>query len=165
MSRAFVKEDSDAPSPPPLERPVSSAPNLVTSRGLRLIAEEIGRLERAIADAGGDEEAAANLRRDLRYWSMRSASAQPVETDAEPHAVGFGTRVVICRGGRTSAIEIVGEDEADPGKGRIAWTSPIAQAIDGAEVGDSVPFETGGRSEAIDIVAVTRGEDAGSAPA
>ena len=156
MSRAFVKEDSDAPPPPPLERPVSSAPNLVTPRGLRLIGEEIARLEAAIA-ATGDEQALALLRRDLRYWSTRSASARPAAPDPEPSAAAFGTRVTIRRGGETGKIEIVGEDEADPARGRIAWTSPLARALDEAEPGEIVELEAGGKVERIEVLAVGPG--------
>jgi transcription elongation GreA/GreB family factor len=153
MSRAFVREDSEAPPPAPIERPVSSAPNRVTPRGLRLIGDEIGRLEAAIA-ATEDEEALAMLRRDLRYWSTRSASAQPVEPDPDPQAAGFGTRVAIRRGGETSEIRIVGEDEADPAEGRIAWTSPLARALDEAEPGETVEMEAGGRVEKIEVLGV-----------
>ena len=72
MSRAFVKEDNDAPLPPPLERLVSSAPNLVTPRGAQLIEDEVARLEAALAAAPEAEEETA-LRRDLRYWIARHA--------------------------------------------------------------------------------------------
>ncbi len=104
MSRAFVKEESDAPPPPPLERPVSNAPNRVTPRGLRLIEEEVARIETALAD-GPDDGQAALLRRDLRYWTTRRASAQPVPPDPAPEAAGFGTRLTIKRGGAVSEIE------------------------------------------------------------
>jgi transcription elongation GreA/GreB family factor len=156
MSRAFIKEDSDAPLPAPLERPVSNAPNRVTPRGLRRIGEEIARLEADVA-ASEDEESLALLRRDLRYWSIRSASAQVIEPDAEPEAVGFGTCVVIRRGGEVSELEIVGEDEADPAEGRIAWTSPLARALDEAEPGEKVEMEAGGRTEKIEVLAVRPG--------
>jgi transcription elongation GreA/GreB family factor len=152
MSRAFVKEDS-APEPPPLERPISSAPNKVTPRGLRLIEEEIARLEAAMA-AGPEAEEEAQLRRDLRYWSARSASAQPVEPDPAPQAAAFGTRVTIRRGGETSTIAIVGEDEADPAEGLVAWTSPLARALDEAEPGETVEMEAGGRIETIEVIGV-----------
>ena len=33
-------------------------------------------------------------------------------------------------------LRIVGEDEADPAAGRIAWTAPVAQALLGAEAGE-----------------------------
>jgi transcription elongation GreA/GreB family factor len=159
MSRAFVKEDSDMPEPAPLDRPISTAPNKVTPRGLQLIDEEIARLEAAIA-AEADEPAAAMLRRDLRYWSARSASAQVIEPDAAPAAAGFGARVTIRRGGETSEIEIVGEDEADPAEGKVAWTSPLAQALDEAEPGETVEMEAGGRSEKIEVIGVARADSA-----
>jgi transcription elongation GreA/GreB family factor len=153
MSRAFVKEDSDAPPPEPLGRAISTAPNKVTPRGLRLIGEEIARLETALAEEP-PEEVAALLRRDLRYWSARSASAQPVAPEPDAQSVGFGALVTIRRGGTTSAVEIVGEDEADPAAGRIAWTSPLARALDEAEAGDIVELDAGGRIKQIAVVAV-----------
>jgi transcription elongation GreA/GreB family factor len=152
MSRAFVKEDDDAPPPPPLERPVSAAPNRVTARGYRLIEEEIAGLEAALG-AGQDPEVEARLRRDLRYWTARRASAQPVPHNPEPRAAGFGARVTFRRGVATQVIEIVGEDEADPAAGRIAWTSPLARALDGAAPGETV--ELG--DEAIELLAVAAG--------
>jgi transcription elongation GreA/GreB family factor len=156
MSRAFVKEDGDAPEPAPLERPISSAPNRVTPRGFKLIEEEIARLEAEIGEAE-DEAAIAPLKRDLNYWSARSASAQLVEPDPAPEAAGFGTRITIRRGGETSEIIIVGEDEADPAQGLIAWTSPLAQALEEAEPGETVEMEAGGRSEPIEVLAVAAG--------
>ena len=53
MSRAFVKEDDGAGPGVLPELPVSSAPNLVTARGLRLIEDRIAELEAALA--GSDE--------------------------------------------------------------------------------------------------------------
>lgn len=148
MSRAFVKEDSDVP-PPPLERAVSSAPNLVTVRGARLIEEEIASLEARIAEAPDAEEADL-LRRDLRYWQTRRATAKI--TSANGEGAGFGTRLRIRRGGAEQEIMIVGEDEADPGAGRIAWTSPLARALDGAEPGETVELHAGGRSEPVELL-------------
>ena len=158
MSRAFVKEDDQAPPAPPIERPVSSAPNQVTPRGARLIDVEIERLEAALGTEPGEDEEAL-LRRDLRYWTTRRASAQLVEPVQAPEAVAFGTRVTIRRGGETQQVEIVGEDEADPGGGRIAWTSPLALALEEAEPGETVKLEAGGRTEAIEVIAVAAGGD------
>jgi transcription elongation GreA/GreB family factor len=157
MSRAFVKEDDNAPPPPPLERPVSSAPNLVTARGARLIDEAVTRLESEIADAA-DEEAEAPLKRDLRYWLARRSSAQLVAADPAPSAVGFGTGATIRRGGQVSRIQIVGEDEADPDAGLIAWTSPLARALEEAEPGDTVEMEAGGRTVEIEVLGVEAGD-------
>ena len=37
----------------------------------------------------------------------------------------------------------MGEDEADPSAGRIAWTAPVAQALLGSEPGDLRALPTG----------------------
>lgn len=157
MSRAFVKEVDDAPEPPPLERSASAAPNLVTPRGARMIDETIAELEASLAGAEGEEE--ARLRRDLRYWSLRRSTARVVEPDPHPSEASFGTRVTIRRGIVMSDVRIVGEDEADPTHGRIAWTAPLARALDGAEKGDVVELEAGGRVEEVRVLAVSAGED------
>jgi transcription elongation GreA/GreB family factor len=155
MSRAFVKEIDDAPEPPLPERPVSAAPNRVTARGARLIEQAVAGLERQIAVA--EPTALPLLQRDLRYWQARRASMQPVPADPAPAAVGFGVRATVIRGGRTQTLGIVGEDEADPAAGLIAWTSPLARALEGAEPGEAVEFAAGGRTEVIEVVAVGPG--------
>jgi hypothetical protein len=50
MSRAFVKEDDDAVEDV-ADRPISTAPNLVTAEGLAAIEAEVARLDKALADA------------------------------------------------------------------------------------------------------------------
>jgi transcription elongation GreA/GreB family factor len=157
MSRAFVKEDTDAPEPPLPERPISTAPNRVTPRGAALIAETIAALKDELARAT-DETAAALIRRDLRFWHSRHASMQVIAPNPAPEVVGFGTRIAIRRGGAESAVTIVGEDEADPAAGRIAWTAPLARAMENAEAGDIVELVTAGRREPITIVAIATGE-------
>jgi len=154
VSRAFVKEIDDAPPPPPAERPVSAAANLVTPRGARLIDAEIAAIEAALGESGADEAA---LRRDLRYWVARRATAQILPYHPKPQAAAFGTRVTIRRGVLMSDIWIVGEDEADPAHGRIAWTAPLARALEGAERGEVVELQAGGRVEEIRVFAVAAG--------
>lgn len=156
MSRAFTKEIDDAPPPPPAERTMSSAPNLVTPRGARLIGEAIARIEAQMAEASG--ERLAELGRDLRYWSARQAVMQVVTPEPDPGTVCFGSKVEIERGGRVVQLRIVGEDEADPAAGRIAWTSPLARALEGAEAGESVPFQAGGRAEEITVLRIAGGD-------
>jgi transcription elongation GreA/GreB family factor len=152
MSRAFVKEDTDAPEPPRPERPISAAPNRVTPRGARLIAREVDSLK-ARLDGAADADA-ESIRRDLRYWNARLASLRVESASDAPDIVAFGTRVTFRRGTTTSTVAIVGEDEADPPNGLIAWTAPLARALDGAEVGDTVEFGRAERSEPIEIIAI-----------
>jgi transcription elongation GreA/GreB family factor len=152
MSRAFVKEDADAPEPPRPERPISPAPNRVTARGARLIAQAIETLTQRLDDAIDHD--AESIRRDLRYWRARQSSMRVESAPAAPEVAGFGTRVTIRRGATTSAVAIVGEDEADPPNGSIAWTAPLARALDGAEAGDVVEFDQPSRVETIEVIAI-----------
>ena len=51
----------------------------------------------------------------------------------------FGHAVTIVReDGRQQTFRIVGEDEADPAKGSISHVSPLARALLGRHVGDTV---------------------------
>jgi transcription elongation GreA/GreB family factor len=154
MSRAFVK-DQDAPDELP-ERPVSPNPNFVTPRGLRLIDEKLEALRRDLAHAqhDGDRGAIALASRDLRYWTQRRTSAQVVEPPKRATAVAFTTAVTIRRGdGRQQRFAIVGEDEADPAKGSIAYSSPMARALLGKSKGDFAEFQ-GGEVEIVALEAV-----------
>lgn len=133
MSRAFVKEQDDIPEELP-KRPVSANPNVVTVRGLRLIDQEIESCRKALAQGqhAADKAMIARASRDLRYWMQRRSSAQLVEAHAGADTVGFGMRVTIIRDdGRKQVYAIVGEDEADPAKGLLSYTSPLARALMG----------------------------------
>ena len=148
MSRAFVKEQDDIPEELP-ERPVSANPNVVTRRGLGLIDSEIEAARKALAQGqnAADKAMIARASRDLRYWTQRRSSAQLVEPPAHADTAGFGTRVSIIRNdGRKQVFSIVGEDEAEPSKGLIAYTSPLARALIGRGEGDVAEIP-GGEAE------------------
>jgi transcription elongation GreA/GreB family factor len=154
MSRAFVKEDDQATAPITLpDRPISPHPNLVTARGLRGIERAIDGAQRQLAEASaaGDAEAAGRMARDLRYWTARHATAQLVMPAADTPTVVFGVAVTGRReDGRTVTFRIVGEDEADPAQGRIAWTAPVARSLLGSEPGEIRQLPTG----ALEVVAI-----------
>jgi transcription elongation GreA/GreB family factor len=138
MSRAFVKEDDDAVEDLP-DRPVSTAPNLVTAEGLAAIDAEITRLGDELAQAGEDRADRARISRDVRYWSARRSTAQLVPPPADCGVVRFGCTVTVERDdGRGQTYRIVGEDEAAPENGTISHVSPLARALMGKEVGDTV---------------------------
>ena len=152
MSRAFVKEQDDVPEDLP-ERPVSTNPNFVTARGLSLIDAEIDACRKRLAQGQHDQDKAAISRasRDLRYWTQRRSTAQLVENAGEPETVGFGCRVTIEReDGRRQVFAIVGEDEADPAKGLIAYTAPIARALMGKGEGEFAEVP-GGEVEIVEL--------------
>jgi transcription elongation GreA/GreB family factor len=155
MSRAFVKEDDADPGVVALpDRPISPHRNLVTPRGLRLIENKVARHENdlARATAAADREALGRAARELRYWTARLASAEVVEPDPEADHVVFGMAVTVLREDETEAtFRIVGEDEADPSTGRIAWTTPVAQALLGSRPGDLRRLPTG----AVEVLSVS----------
>ena len=56
----------------------------------------------------------------------------------------FGTAITLLRDDDTQlTLRIVGEDEADPATGRIAWTTPVARAILGSRPGEVRELPTG----------------------
>lgn len=155
MSLAFVREDSIPRAEIEPDRPISAHPNLVTPAGLALIERELARVSQALAAAGDDEAARLRLLRDHRYWQARRGTAQVVHPDdTTPGEVSFGSRVRIRRSGKIETVEIVGEDEADPGAGKLSYVSPIAAALMGAMPGETV--ELAGRTPPmrIEVLAV-----------
>ncbi len=99
-----------------------------------------------------DEAALAAVRRDLRYWQARKASARPMPPHRGDEA-GFGARIRYRQGGGDpSCVDIVGHDEARPADGSIAFTAPLARALTGAGAGDMVDFA--GVEDAIEMLSV-----------
>ena len=139
MSSAFTNEENFIEELP--DRPISEHPNLVTEQGLALIEQalETARREYGEAQTADDREALAKARRELRYWNARRATAQLRAPQSGTDAVQFGHAVTILRDdGRQQTFRIVGEDEADPTKGSISYVSPLAQALLGKRIGDTL---------------------------
>ena len=173
MSSAFVNEETaslkNLPGLP--DRTVSAARNLVTTRGLALLDRSLAHHRDALAaaTAAGDTGAIAREERELRYWSARRASAELSEpTPADLDTVVFGVSVTVrfdhdreqphrlSRMSRMSRISrtyrIVGEDEADPEAGLLAWTSPVARTLLGAAIGDTRRLPRG----EVEVLAIDR---------
>jgi transcription elongation GreA/GreB family factor len=154
MSKAFTREsDEDGLAELP-EREVSLYPNLVTPEGLAAIDAEIDRQSglKARALAVDDKEAAVRAARELRYWTARRNTAKVAPLPEDSERVRFGSSVTIEReDGRKNTWRIVGEDEADPARGTLSHASPLARALMGREVGETV---SAGATEA-EIVAIS----------
>ena len=141
MSKAFTKEPEGGDVYDDLpDRPISPH-NFVTQRGLEMIEAELAQLHdsHAAAHDADDKPLLAKINRDLRYWTSRRATAQVVEPPQDATEVHFGSTVTIERDdGRRQTYKIVGEDEADPAQGTLSYVSPVAQAILGKPVGETV---------------------------
>lgn len=151
MSVAFTREeDLEATAADLVDRPISPHPNLVTPGGLAAIDAALASARAAYSAAQTrgsietDRTAMARATRDLRYWSARRASAQLVPPpdalrDASGDTVRFGDTVTLERDdGRIQSWTLVGEDESDPTAGKVAYVSPLAQAVLGRRLGDEV---------------------------
>ena len=153
MSVAFRRESDEEHLEPKFELPIPPGPNLVTRRGLALIAERVAALEADLAKAAATDEAArAPLQRDLRYWTARQVSAElgPVPAGDK---VEFGVEATIRLRGAEKTFRIVGDDEADPAAGLLSFNAPLSRAMMGAEPGDQLPFAD--QQDAIEILAVS----------
>jgi transcription elongation GreA/GreB family factor len=159
MSVAFVREESaeaaQEVSLPP--RAISAHPNLVTQSGLNALERALAdsrkalKAAQAIADAHDRRRALELAARDVRYFAERVASAVPQPEPADAAVVAFGSRVTILRDDdRRQTFRIVGEDEADPRGGSIAYVSPLARLLIGKRVGEVVELD--GRE--IEVVAI-----------
>ena len=152
MSVAFRRESDEEHKEPRFEIPIPVGPNLVTPAGLGQAQQRVRDLEAQVA-AQTDEVRLAEAKRDLRYWRTRLATAELAPPPPEGQAA-FGSRVTFRLKGALRRIEIVGDDEADPAANRLAFSSPLARALIGSEVGDFADF--GGDEEAIEILAIDR---------
>lgn len=157
MSRAFTREEPwEEPIVPPRAPLPDGVPNYVTPRGLSLLREEQSRLEAERAGIDSEDDDARKRRvvlaRQLAELAGRIATAEVIDPARQPKdSARFGARVTVrdARGGQR-VLQIVGVDESDPDLGRIAFTAPIAKAILGSAVGDTVRF----RDDALSILAI-----------
>ena len=144
MSRAFVKE-VEYKINDLADRPVSMHPNYVTAEGLAAIERTLGRFEAANKAAiAKNRTAMAATQRELRYWIARRSTAKVVEPTADKSKVQFGATVTVRRDdGRSQTFRIVGEDEAEPARGTVSYVSPLARAVLGGIVGETVEVPGG----------------------
>ena len=155
MSVAFRRDGDEEHLEPKFEIPIPPGPNRVTARGLALIGTRVAELESRIA-ALTDDTAITAAKRDLRYWQTRQVTAQLVPP-ASGDTADFGTRVTFRHKGKARTITIVGDDEADPASGLIAFSAPLARALTGAEVGEWLAFA--GQEDALEVLAIAPVEE------
>ena len=165
MSRGFVKEDdlehagTDVP-----ERQLSQHANYVTVNGyaqLEKLATELEQ-QRLSLSASKDEQQAqqklAVINRDLRYVAARLENALVTRPDLNAEQVLFGATVTVeDEDGASHTYEIVGEDEADIKANKVSWVSPLAKALIGHKIGESVVWTRPAGNAMLEIIAVNYG--------
>lgn len=178
MSKAFTKEqenfeddeEQEAPHPVGLK-------NYITPAGYRRLKDEVTHLwtverpevVRTVAWAASNGDRSENgdyiygkkrlreIDRRIRFLNKRLDIAEVVEpADRDSDQVFFGATVtVLDEAGRERTYSIVGMDEADPGRGRVSWISPIAKALLKSREGDVVTLRSPAGEEQLEIVAVS----------
>ncbi|HQN65384.1 MAG TPA: GreA/GreB family elongation factor [Methylophilus sp.] len=151
MSRAFVNEERfEQPGDVFPDRPISEHPNYVTPEGAAHLAKQVEILQAlkekyATESKNGDltaTERLAETERDLRYYETRLESSILVDPKSQPKdIVLFGAVVTVeDEEGQSHTYRIVGEDEADVQQNKVSYISPIAHALIGRKLGDSVTW-------------------------
>jgi transcription elongation factor GreB len=177
MSKAFVKDDGEAPDDEP-EVPVvaTGGKNYISPAGFARLKAELKQLveaERpevvktvAWAAALGDRSENADyiygkkrlreIDRRVRFLIKRLESAEVVNSSGrETDQVFFGARVKVRTRAETRYIQILGIDEVDPAHGVVSWISPIAKALIKAREGDIVTLRTPAGEEKVEILEVS----------
>lgn len=160
MSVAFRRESDEEHLEPRFEIPIPPGPNLVTPRGLALIGERVKALETEIAALAAQadtervdkEQAMVAMKRDLRYWHTRQTTAE-LAPPPSGDTVEIGTTVTFRLNGAERSLTVVGDDEADPANGLVAFSAPLARALMHAEEGEWLSFN--GRDDAVEIVSIS----------
>lgn len=161
MSRAFVNEDNAAAdASQPVERLISNQPNYVTAQGLVLLQRQVRSLQTehsaqtALGDKA-DKQRLADLERDLRYYLQRLKTAQVVTPAESADKVQIGSWVTFAdENDKQQRVQLVGEDQADAGRGLINWGSPLGRALLGARLGDEVLWKRPAGDQMIEIVLI-----------
>jgi transcription elongation factor GreB len=163
MSRGFVKEDDqeEAPIIPPRAALPAGETNYVTPNGLKELKNEEEALieERANLDKQNDTErrrAQAVIDGKLKLLRERISTARLLKPDDQPaDEVRFGALIELLQNGNKQEFQIVGVDEANVKKQKIAFVAPIAKAVTGKKVGDKVDFKLGEETRKLEILKIT----------
>jgi transcription elongation factor GreB len=149
--------------------------NYITKGGLAKLQEELSQLVRverpktvdevATAAAHGDRSENAEYKygklklrdidRRIRFLGKRIDAAVVVDEAKDGDRVFFGATVEIeDEQGVRKRYTLVGEDESDPGRGRISYKSPLGSALMKRRVGEVVTVRRPAGPVDVEIVAV-----------
>lgn len=95
----------------------------------------------------------AEIDRRIRYLQKRIPELKAVDTVPDnPKQVFFGACITLHDGNSETIYRIVGADEFDPEKGWISMDSPLARALMGKSLDDTIEVETPAGKQAFDII-------------
>ncbi len=146
MSRAFVKEpDGDQAETDLPVRPQSKHPNYITMKGLEKQKEHLHELilecsALKTSNTLADKNKIKLLNADITYLKQRVESAIPIKVEEQGREdIRFGATITLVdEDNKQYKFTIVGQDEVDTENGLISWVSPLASALIGKQVGDTI---------------------------
>jgi len=109
------------------------------------------------ADYDAAKERQGMIEARIRELEAKTALAEVIDpTKLSGERVVFGATVTLedADSGDEKVYSIVGEDESDAKKGRIAITAPVARALIGKSVGDTVNIRSPGGDREVEIIDV-----------
>jgi len=146
MSRGFVKEDDqeEIPIVPPRADLPEGVSNYVTQVGMNELLAEKQMLinEKNNLDSSNENEkriALNHINAKLHLLNNRIVKAKVVNLKEQPqNEIRFGAMITlkIEATKKTQKFQIVGVDEANISKGKIAFTSPIAKVLINKKIGN-----------------------------
>lgn len=164
MSRGFVKEgdQEEIPVIPPRSALPPGVTNYVTSGGLEELLAEQQALQAekdnlALENETEQRIATTVLNGKMNLLQERVNSAVVLTPDdAQRDAVRFGATVTLKVVGtnQTQKFQIVGVDEADIQKQKIAFVAPIAVAVTGKKVGEVAELRLGREVRKLQVVEI-----------
>jgi transcription elongation factor GreB len=100
--------------------------------------------------------------RELAHLARRMKDLAVVDPTNQPDKtrIFFGATVKVIEvlengDDREQTLTLVGRDEADASAGRIAWNSPVAQALKGARIGDTRTVRLPAGERVLEVLHVT----------
>lgn len=169
MSRGFVKEDDqeEAPMIPPRAALPPGEINYVTPNGMRELQEEKLQMEQLREDSRVENEterrrALAVIDGKINLLKERIASARVLNPEDQPRdEVRFGAYVAIKNkdNSQKQEFQIVGVDEANVKKQKIAFVAPIARAVTGKRKGEIAEFKMGNEIRHLEVLDISYKKD------
>ncbi len=179
MSKAFTRETDDDPDDE-LEPEEQLAPkgskNYITPAGfanLQAQLKDLFNVQRpetvkivSWAAALGDRSENADylygkkrlreIDKQIRFLTKRIGYAEIVDPTQQPKdKIFFGATVVVSdEAGEEHTYSIVGMDEIDLSRGRVSWISPVAKALLGKQVGDTVIVHTPSGAQELEVIEI-----------
>nr|WP_211368740.1 GreA/GreB family elongation factor [Sphingomonas carotinifaciens] len=161
-----------------IARSVTDRPHYITPAGYaalraeyeQLFGTERPRLVDTIAWAAGNGDRSENgdyiygrkrlreIDRRLGWLSKRMKAAKVVDPvrQEDRTRIWFGaTATIVDEDDQERILTLVGDDEAEAGRGRIGWNAPIARALRGAAIGDLRRVHLPAGEREYEVIAIT----------